>query len=66
MLKKEKLKSFQEESLIDSWYNNRAEDLYILNDVDKKKITEITKGEDNKGFDFKSFFCVCQTPMLVL
>ena len=46
MLKKEELKSFQEESLIDSWYNNRAEDLYILNDVDKKKISEITKGED--------------------
>mgnify|MGYP003518837164 FL=1 len=46
MLKKEKLKSFQEESLIDSWYNNRAENLYILNDVDKKKIEEITKGED--------------------
>ena len=46
MLNKKELKSFQEESLIDSWYNNRAEDLYILNDVDKKKITEITKGED--------------------
>ena len=46
MLDKEELKSFQEESLIDSWYNNRAEDLYILNDVDKKKIAEITKGED--------------------
>ena len=46
MLNKEELKSFQEESLIDSWYNNRAEDLYILNDVDKKKIAEITKGED--------------------
>lgn len=46
MLKKEELKSFQEESLIDSWYNNRSEDLYILNDVDKKKISEITKGED--------------------
>lgn len=46
MLNKEELKSFQEESLIDSWYNNRAENLYILNDVDKKKITEITMGED--------------------
>ena len=46
MLNKEELKSFQEESLIASWYNNRAEDLYILNDVDKKKIAEITKGED--------------------
>lgn len=46
MLNKEELKSFQEESLIDSWYNNRAENLYILNDVDKKKIAEITKGED--------------------
>ena len=46
MLKKEELKSFQEESLIDSWYNNRSEDLYILNDVDKKKIAEITMGED--------------------
>mgnify|MGYP004664787527 FL=1 len=46
MLNKEELKSFQEESLIDSWYNNRAENLYILNDVDKKKIEEITKGED--------------------
>lgn len=46
MLNKEELKSFQEESLIDSWYNNRAENLYILNDVDKKKIEEITMGED--------------------
>lgn len=46
MLNKEELKSFQEESLIASQYNNRAEDLYILNDVDKKKIAEITKGED--------------------
>ena len=46
MLNKEELKSFQEESLIDSWYNNRAENLYILDDVDKKKIEEITKGED--------------------
>lgn len=46
MLNKKELKSFQEESLIDSRYINRAEDLYILNDVDKKKITEITKGED--------------------
>lgn len=43
MLNKEELKSFQEESIIDSWYNTRAEDLYILNDVDKKKISEITK-----------------------
>lgn len=46
MLNNEELKSFQEESVIDSWYNTRAEDLYILNDVDKKKIAEITKGED--------------------
>lgn len=46
MLNKEELKSFQEESVIDSWYNTRSEDLYILNDVDKKKIAEITKGED--------------------
>lgn len=46
MLNNEELKSFQEESVINSWYNTRAEDLYILNDVDKKKITEITKGED--------------------
>ena len=46
MLKKEELKSFQEESVIDYWYNTRSEDLYILNDVDKKKITEITMGED--------------------
>ena len=46
MLNKEELKSFQEESIIDSWYNTRAEDLYILNDVDKKKISEITKEED--------------------
>ena len=46
MLNKEELKSFQEESIIDSWYNARAEDLYILNDVDRKKIAEITKGED--------------------
>lgn len=46
MLNKEELKSFQEESIIDSWYNNRSEDLYILNDVDKKKIAEIIKGED--------------------
>ena len=46
MLNKEELKSFQEESVIDYWYNTRSEDLYILNDVDKKKIAEITKGED--------------------
>mgnify|MGYP001068034286 CR=1 FL=1 len=46
MLNKEELKSFQEESVIDYWYNTRSEDLYILNDVDKKKISEITKGED--------------------
>ena len=46
MLKKEELKSFQEESVIDSWYSTRSEDLYILNDIDKKKIAEITKGED--------------------
>ena len=46
MLNKEELKSFQEESIIDSWYNTRAEDLYILNDVDEKKISEITKEED--------------------
>ncbi len=46
MLNKEELKSFQEESIIDSWYNARAEDLYILNDVDKRKIEKITKGED--------------------
>lgn len=46
MLNKEELKSFQEESIIDYWYSNRSEDLYILNDVDKKKITEITMGED--------------------
>lgn len=46
MLNKEELKSFQEESVIDSWYNIRSEDLYILNDVDKKKIAEIIKGED--------------------
>lgn len=46
MLNKEELKSFQEESIIDSWYNTRAEDLYILNDVDKKKTSEITKEED--------------------
>lgn len=46
MLNKEEIKSFLEESVIDSWYNSRAEDLYILNDVDKKKIAEITKGED--------------------
>ncbi len=46
MLNNEELKSFQEKSVVDSWYNNRAEDLYILNDVDKKKISEITKGED--------------------
>lgn len=50
MLNKEELKSFQEESLIDSWYNNRAENLYILNDVDKKKIEEITKGEDTYSY----------------
>lgn len=43
MLNKEELKSFQEESVIDSWYNTRAEDLYILNNVDRKKIAEITK-----------------------
>lgn len=46
MLNKEELKSFQEESIIDSWYSTRAEELYILNDVDKKKMAEITKGED--------------------
>ena len=46
MLNKEELKSFQEESIIDSWYNTRSEDLYILNNVDKKKMIEITKGED--------------------
>lgn len=46
MLNKEELKSFQEESIINSWYNTRAEDLYILNEVDKQKMTEITKGED--------------------
>ncbi len=46
MLNKEELKSFQEEFIIDSWYNARAEDLYILNEVDKQKMTEITKGED--------------------
>ena len=46
MLNNEELKSFQEKSVVDSWYNNRAEDLCILNDVDKKKISEITKGED--------------------
>jgi hypothetical protein len=46
MLNKEELKSFQEESIIDYWYSNRSEDLYILNDVDKKKIAEITMGED--------------------
>ncbi len=46
MLNKEELKLFQEESVIDYWYSNRSEDLYILNDVDKKKIAEITKGED--------------------
>ena len=46
MLNNEELKSFQEKSVVDSWYNNRAEDLYILNDVDKKKISKITKGED--------------------
>ena len=38
MLNKEELKSFQEESVIDYWYNTRSENLYILNDVDKKKI----------------------------
>ena len=46
MLNKEELKSFQEESVIDSWYNTRAEDLYILNNVDRKKIAGITKEED--------------------
>lgn len=46
MLNKEELKSFQEESIINSWYSTRAEELYILNDVDKKKMAEITKGED--------------------
>lgn len=46
MLNKEELKSFEEESVIDSWYNTRAEDLYVLNDVDKRKIAKITKGED--------------------
>ena len=46
MLNKQELKSFQEESVVDSWYNTRSEDLYILNEVDKKKIIEITKGED--------------------
>lgn len=46
MLNKEELKSFQEESIIDSWYSTRAKDIYILNDVDKKKMAEITKGED--------------------
>lgn len=46
MLNKEELKSFQEKSIIDYWYSNRSEDLYILNDVDKKKIAEITMGED--------------------
>lgn len=46
MLNKEELKSFQEESVIDSWYNTRAEDLYVLNDVDRKKTEKITKGED--------------------
>lgn len=46
MLNKEEIKLFLEESVIDFWYNSRAEDLYILNDVDKKKIAEITKGED--------------------
>lgn len=46
MLNKEELKSFQEESIIDYWYNTRSEDLYILNDADRKKIAEITKGED--------------------
>lgn len=46
MLNKKELKAFQEESVIDSWYNTRSEDLYILNDIDKKKIVEITKGED--------------------
>ena len=48
MLNKEELKSFQEESLIDSWYNNRAENLYILNDVDKKKIEEKHNQEEAK------------------
>lgn len=46
MLNKEELKSFQEESVIASWYNIRSKDLYILNDVDKRKIAKITKGED--------------------
>jgi len=46
MLNKEELKSFQEESVIDYCYNTRLEDLYILNEVDKQKIIEITKGED--------------------
>lgn len=46
MLNKGELKSFQEESIVDSWYNARAEDLYILNDVDKRKIAKITKEED--------------------
>ncbi len=47
MLNKEELKSFQEKSVIDSWYNTRAEDLYVLNNVDRKKIAEIRKGEDS-------------------
>lgn len=48
MLNKEELKPFQEESVIDYWYSNRSEDLYILNDVDKKKIADEISKEDNK------------------
>lgn len=59
MLNKEELKSFQEESVIDSWYNTRSEDLYILNDVDKKKIDRhCNKLVNIGGYENEKFYKV--------
>lgn len=46
MLNKKELSSFQKDSVIEEWFNSRSEELYILNDVDKEKIAQITKGID--------------------
>lgn len=45
MLSCEELKSFQKESVIDAWFNARVEDLYTLNEIDKKKLEAMTKKE---------------------
>ena len=45
MLSYEGLKSFQKECVIDAWFNARVEDLYTLNEIDKKKLETMTKKE---------------------